>query len=236
MDAVFILGMHRSGTSCLASCLEACGLYLGAVNRRAGAADNPYGTFEPLEVNEINERILGSWIRPRLPPRPKTREIDEIDACVAQLEERARRAGETRIGLKDPRMLLLLPLWRDRFDRVEYVASYRSAEAVHRSIKARGELRTWRRANLRAWRLYNQALVDLCARETVALISFELEATAYRERLNALCGHLDLTYDDDAVRTRFDPSVRRQPTTPSRKPEIAALESELERLARGAVS
>ena len=28
---VFVLGMHRSGTSCLAGCLEHCGLHLGDV-------------------------------------------------------------------------------------------------------------------------------------------------------------------------------------------------------------
>jgi len=33
---ILILGMHRSGTSCLAGCLEEAGLYLGDVNLKAG--------------------------------------------------------------------------------------------------------------------------------------------------------------------------------------------------------
>ena len=33
---VAVIGMHRSGTSCLAGCLEDLGLTLGPVNTRAG--------------------------------------------------------------------------------------------------------------------------------------------------------------------------------------------------------
>jgi hypothetical protein len=49
---VFILGMHRSGTSCLAGSLERCGLFLGDVSR--SNVSNPRGTHELSEVRRAH--------------------------------------------------------------------------------------------------------------------------------------------------------------------------------------
>ncbi len=63
---VFVLGMHRSGTSCLAGCLETCGLHLGDV-RRTGRY-NAKGYFELADLVQLHDQILGlnrsSWHNP----------------------------------------------------------------------------------------------------------------------------------------------------------------------------
>lgn len=230
MDAIFILGMHRSGTSCLASCLEACGLHLGDVNRRPGSADNPHGTFEPFDVAELNESLLRSWIRPRLPVRPSAQEERRIAACAESLITTARNRGAIRLGLKDPRLVLVLEHWRRHFRRVVFVASFRDAEAVHRSIQARGELRTWRRANLKAWKTYNRALLELCQREPVHLLSFDQPAETYLAQLREICGRIGLEWNEDAVHSRFDPALRRQEQAESgRDAEVNELLAQLHR-------
>jgi len=51
---MLILGMHRSGTSCLAGCLQAAGLISGEVNIQAmynakGNRENLAGTYARLQ-------------------------------------------------------------------------------------------------------------------------------------------------------------------------------------------
>jgi hypothetical protein len=63
MKAVFILGMHRSGTSCLAKRLSNMGLIL--VLDQLGPT--PYSNhLEYGQINKFNDRILGSWKDPIL--------------------------------------------------------------------------------------------------------------------------------------------------------------------------
>ena len=59
---VFILGMHRSGSSALAGSLYHCGLPLGN-NLLMGLSDNPKGHFEHRAVLAVNEHILGCLVQ-----------------------------------------------------------------------------------------------------------------------------------------------------------------------------
>src|SRR5205085_1596864 len=65
-EAVCVLGMHRSGTSCLAGTLEEAGLYLGEVIRKSPF--NPKGNRENPLIMALHEELLsansGSWDDP----------------------------------------------------------------------------------------------------------------------------------------------------------------------------
>ncbi len=211
MDVIFILGMHRSGTSCLAEALEACGLHLGAVVRTAGAADNGHGTFENIAINDINEALLGSWLDPRAPYFVGERMRGRIAQCAADLIASAN--GHARVGIKDPRMVFTLPWWRPHFARAQFVASIRNPHAVHASLMARGDRGTSVRANLHAWKAYNTALLDRCARDEVHLTSFDTPPDEYRARLATVCARVGLTFDEEAVSRAFAPQLRRQQAT-----------------------
>lgn len=52
-----ILGMHRSGTSCLTGALERCGVHLGEVRRKGKY--NKKGYFENATIQKIHDQILG---------------------------------------------------------------------------------------------------------------------------------------------------------------------------------
>ncbi|HCK33447.1 MAG TPA: hypothetical protein DHW10_07900, partial [Rhodospirillaceae bacterium] len=58
-DLIFIVGMHRSGTSCLTGCLEDLGVYneadMAHVNK---ASSNPKGNRESPDVHLFNEVVL----------------------------------------------------------------------------------------------------------------------------------------------------------------------------------
>ena len=63
---VSIVGMHRSGTSCLAGTLEEAGLHLGNVITEA--PHNAKGNRENRSIMDLHEELLvhsgGSWDRP----------------------------------------------------------------------------------------------------------------------------------------------------------------------------
>src|SRR3954451_12465839 len=121
--AVFaVSGMHRCGTSFVASVLPALGVSLGDASRlmRAGP-DNPAGYYEIQAMLELNEALLaqlgGAWdAPPTLDPGWETgAALDEFRARAARLVDEQFGEGSERpplVAFKDPRLSLLLPFWR----------------------------------------------------------------------------------------------------------------------------
>ena len=114
---VVVLGMHRSGTSAVTGALSRLGFPLGGPALPA-ADDNPLGYFENAEAVDINEGLLlalgRGWDDLRGLP-------DGWQASAAAQHARHRihawvdgiEAPEGRCVLKDPRLCLLFPLWRE---------------------------------------------------------------------------------------------------------------------------
>ena len=65
-QSILILGMHRSGTSCLAGSLQEAGLYLGEVNTTA--PHNAKGNRESRTIVALHDGLLqangGAWDAP----------------------------------------------------------------------------------------------------------------------------------------------------------------------------
>ena len=58
---LFVLGMHRSGTSAVTSLIEGMGAYTGPASQGIGANDeNPKGFFERRDVIDLNASILAA--------------------------------------------------------------------------------------------------------------------------------------------------------------------------------
>ncbi len=117
-----VSGMHRSGTSFVASVLPALGISLGDTNRlmRPGP-DNPAGYFEVQSILELNEELLaqlgGAWDAPPLLDTGWELDdaLDEFRTRASSLLDETFGAGPQRaprIAFKDPRLSLLLPFWR----------------------------------------------------------------------------------------------------------------------------
>jgi hypothetical protein len=111
---VYVLGMHRSGTSAVTRVVNLLGVPIGRAERLMVARDdNPAGFWEHVGLMDVNDAVLarlgGAWDAPPDAARG--------DVQLADLQQRAREEFDatydgTRFVFKDPRVSLLLPFWR----------------------------------------------------------------------------------------------------------------------------
>src|ERR1700691_3358495 len=114
---VLVLGMHRSGTSALAGALEAMGFDVGPDEDVMPADDgNPEGYFELLSVVRANDELLaqfgGRWDSPPDLESDWTTSDAALGFVDAARELLGGLCEDDHYLLKDPRISLLLPLWR----------------------------------------------------------------------------------------------------------------------------
>lgn len=115
---IFVLGMHRSGTSLTASLLDRAGIPWGD-RLLPSAEDNQMGFWEQTDVVALNDLIL----------REGNNRWDTVHSFPPDWLERCRKKGylnqaekilqknfpgnDPVIGLKDPRLCRTFPLWRE---------------------------------------------------------------------------------------------------------------------------
>ncbi|BBK43975.1 sulfotransferase family protein [Allostella vacuolata] len=148
--AIVVLGMHRSGTSLLASLLQALGVDLGPDLLLDRVPDNEAGYWEHRGIAEAHEEILAllgrTWYRPEgLAPLPdgwwRLPELRPFRRRLADIVTAETVASVGPWGFKDPRTVRLLPLWREIFADTgiepTYVLAIRNPEAVAKSLAKR---------------------------------------------------------------------------------------------------
>lgn len=185
---VLILGMHRSGTSSLAGCLQERGLFLGKVSKKNPF--NPKGNRENQAVMELNKSVLessgGRWNAPpeRISWTPGQER--EREAIVASLSN----PGARLWGFKDPRTLLTLPFWEAGIGKALRVGTFRHPATVAKSLAARSGMRAERALAL--WRIYNQKLVEAWERKPFPLVCFDSGPREYLDAIERAASHLGL--------------------------------------------
>lgn len=157
---LIVLGMHRSGTSPLTRLLNLMGAYVGA---EGGLMDptvaNPKGHWERLDVYELHQDFFKAvgvgWQKVcRL-------NLEEVsNEQRAAFTEQARRIVHKLDAyrpwvLKDPRMCLLFPLWRESLEVPICVYVYRSPLQVAQSLHTRDGFSL--RFGMALWEYYNLA-------------------------------------------------------------------------------
>lgn len=142
---IFVVGMHRSGTSALTGLLKLLGVELGK-QLMEPLADNPKGFFENQRVYALNEEILkhfGSrWDDPFLCGHNWLQHKNtvpfqkEVEAFLEQ-----EFAESTLFSIKDPRISILFPLWKkaclERDIQPVCILPVRHPMEVARSLEAR---------------------------------------------------------------------------------------------------
>jgi GT2 family glycosyltransferase/glycosyltransferase involved in cell wall biosynthesis len=115
--------MHRSGTSALTRVLNLLGVELGD-GLMAPAPGNPLGFWEKQEVADINDRLLLALGRSWSDPRPMPEGWLDSDAAKAAEASIERLLGgfasAPLFAVKDPRLCVLLPLWRGALQRLGF--------------------------------------------------------------------------------------------------------------------
>jgi hypothetical protein len=192
---IAILGMHRSGTSCLTGSLQEAGLELGEHHTW-----NPYnrkGNRENQDFVDLHDSILaangGAWDSP-----PRTSNWSDAH------RERARSllaeyAGVEALGFKDPRCLLLLAGWRELVPGLERVGIFRHPEAVAASLLNRSQMP--RQQALALWYAYNRLLYQEYRRKPFPLLCFDDGETLFNRNVDDVIGRLRL--QPVAAPTRF---------------------------------
>lgn len=218
--ALFVLGMHRSGTSAVTRILNLCGANLGR-HLLPPKPDNERGFWENKTFLELHEKVLAQWnLRwhdiAQFPPdwrqAPAARRFASAlrDAIAAEF-------GDSRLVLvKDPRLSLLAPLWTDALHgtpiRPAFVIVVRHPDEVSASLGMRDGLSI---AHSRM--LWLQHMVE-CVRATRAhprvFVHYDDVLRDWRKQLGRIQSALALDLPERNARTEteidafIEPSLR----------------------------
>lgn len=180
--------MHRSGTSCLAGCLQEAGLALGEVKERSRW--NPKGNRESVRIRELHEDLLrssgGSWWEPPQAVRWSDAHRAERDAIIESF------GAAPAWGFKDPRTLLVLDGWIEALPDLQPVGTFRHPLAVAASLRARAELDQVADP-LALWADYNRRLLVWHERRPFPVVSFDADPADYARAVSAVATGLGLT-------------------------------------------
>lgn len=212
-----IVGMHRSGTSCLAGSLQEAGLHLGTVITEA--PHNAKGNRENKLIMDLQEDVLvhsgGRWDSPPAQVRWTDAHRVRRDAIIASY-------GGGQWGFKDPRTLMTLDFWLEALGEVDFVGTFRHPSLVAQSLLARngGELPRW----LDLWLAYNERMLALHERYRFPVVRFDVEPDRYRRSLLAVVEALGLPPPGGHLRF-FEPELRHhdEPSGDDLPPRVRAM-------------
>ncbi len=201
-----ILGMHRSGTSCLTGSLQQGGLFLG--KHHTWNEYNRKGNRENQDVVNLHESIFKAngltWKMPTGVPAAAgaaAAAAGEICRPVVWEEQHQRRAEEILAeyaekslwGFKDPRTLIVLDGWRSLVPRMEFVGIYRHPMAVAQSLASRPAMPVTIEEGLAMWYLYNLRLLRLHRECAFPVLCFDWSEARFHRALDRLHAQLGLS-------------------------------------------
>lgn len=157
---LIVVGMHRSGTSVLARLLNLMGAYFAPEGLGTGAnQENPKGFWERRDVRSLNDFVLHGagcdW------NRVSGFDLGSLpESLVAEFEKRAADIVLSMDAyrpwlLKEPRLCLLLPLWRRVLEAPVCIHILRHPVEVASSLRTRNQIPI--DAGLALWEHYNQS-------------------------------------------------------------------------------
>ena len=192
--ALFVLGMHRSGTSAITGALRYSGVWVGEETELTDAnVENPLGFWERRDMRDLCDQMLHSagadWWKvasfdPKAIPRAilagQRREFEKIVSALDKYDAWV---------IKEPRLCLLLPILRHYVTNLVCIHIHRNPLEVARSLQTRNGFSI--SAGLALWEVYN--LRALRASEGLPRISLSYESLMQHplETLNALVKELD---------------------------------------------
>lgn len=213
-EVICVLGMHRSGTSCLTGLLEDAGVFLGQVSKQ-----NPYnrkGNQENLAIMRLHDEVLaangGSWDSPPEGPLRWTEAQQAArDTIIAEYQ------GHARWAFKDPRSTFTLPAWQEVLPALRLIGTFRHPGSVAQSLYRRGKHTPAQAFEI--WTRYNRRLLRHHAEQPFDLLCFDLEPVPYMQmaakafgRLGLDVSHTDFAFFEEQLRnSRIDPEFAHPP-------------------------
>ena len=181
-----VLGMHRSGTSCLTGSLQEAGLDLGDCH--TWNPHNLKGNRENQQIVDVNDAVLdengGAWDKPP----------EQVTWSPAQLQSArelfASYARAHYFGFKDPRTLLTLGGWQSLFPDMHYIGIFRHPADVAQSLHNRSGMPV--EQGLALWYDYNRRLLRHYRISPFAILCFDEEQSVFQQKLRAVLQNLGL--------------------------------------------
>lgn len=207
MTCICVLGMHRSGTSCLTGMMQNMGVELGEVFTEN--LHNRKGNRENGRIVALNDDLLqyngGAWHRPLVVNRWTRAHVRERDAIIDTLSGR----GSAFWGFKDTRTAFTLPFWLEAIKEPRFIGTFRHPHRVAMSLHHRDKSPLDWGWNL--WYQYNQRLLELARRHQFQLTDFDQDDAAYVEDALIKLAALGLRpAHAPHGRDFFDPALRNQ--------------------------
>jgi hypothetical protein len=201
---IIVLGMHRSGTSCLTGSLEQAGVYLGDVNR--DAPHNAKGNQENRAIMALNDAVLcehhATWDNP-----PKS--VIQWSNALKNTRDLllSNYPDNQTFGFKDPRTLFTLEGWLEALPEARLVGTFRHPNAVVQSLNRRVGLQP-ALPPLDLWKQYNLRLLKYAAELQFPLINFDSSAEQYLLDFKMVVKHFDLSQTLNIDSQFFDATLR----------------------------
>ena len=211
MSCICVVGMHRSGTSCLTGILQSFGVELGEVFTEN--LHNKRGNRENDRIVQLNEALLnhggGAWNNPveinNWPDAAKP----ERDAIINELTNRS----SEHWGFKDPRSLFTLPFWEEAITPLTLIGTIRHPQRVALSLQKRDDSPL--EASWELWYAYNRKLLELAKERGFALVDFDQDPDTYlNDTINKLTALGLDSHHASKARDFFDSSLRNQTSNP----------------------
>lgn len=180
-QVLIVGGMHRSGTSLLASLCEGAGVSMGDRLLGVGGGGNPKGHYEDCDFLEFHQQaLLANGLSPEGYTTQATIHVPEamLDRAQSLI---ASRSGPDRLwGWKDPRTILFLDFWHTLLPNAKYLFVFRSPWEVIESFFRRGDEEFIRNPSLAVsvWLHYNRLIVDFVKRHPSQCVLKELAQAA----------------------------------------------------------
>ena len=198
MKILFILGMHRSGTSCLARCLKEMGTNFFIPKCEDGYFPKH---IEYFQINQLNDAILTSWKNPIV--KKNFLFVKYHEWKVGRFLQK-NIFSDTIVGIKDPRILLCFNYWAEHIQQFKIISIFRRPEEVALSLEVRDEYgKTSFQKALQLWSLYNEQLVILHDRYQFPLLDFNLNKNDFGLCLSRACTELQIPFKVDVFNDIF---------------------------------
>jgi len=204
---IAILGMHRSGTSCLTGMLEDAGLYLGNVMR-----SNPYqpkGNNENPKILSLNEKILGvnesNWQNPPNKIKWGIQETKERDAIIEEY-----RDIQLPWAFKDPRLIFTFDFWHEALPNLKVIGIYRDPISVAYSLQPRKLGRPLSLEQyIELWGKYNNQLIKIHTKLAFDILSLDVSKGQFAQDVKRTLSKIGIYaektsfefYDESAIKS-----------------------------------
>ena len=176
---IFVLGMHRSGTSVLAHTINLMGAFVGDDSELLPAHPdvNPTGYWERADIVAEHDRFLASngfaWATVANFALERINE-DWRRNLAAELQGIVRRIAhpQSSLVIKDPRLCLMLPVWHEFAAAPAHVVMVRDPRKIAASLMAAFPNSFTTDFLMALWQKYMQSALAALAGERVLFVSY----------------------------------------------------------------